>query len=202
MAYFNVPAHQDIHEVGHCVSHKISPPLWYHQLCSNLKPTSIFSGLYIYIYIFAYFTINTIVCHYISLGIYIYITIYHISHYVPYFSCLIISSPTFLQRRSVARSIHQAPFEGVLGLALPALAEGGNFSFFDELANWQQGSDGGWGAKEPWGGHCVYMFIMRYNDYMCMYNIYIAYVYIYTLHCVHCIYIYTYCVLCAIYWYI
>ncbi|CAL1132887.1 unnamed protein product [Cladocopium goreaui] len=41
----------------------------------------------------------------------------------------------------------QAPFEGVLGLALPALAEGGNFSFFDELANWQQGSDGGWGAK-------------------------------------------------------
>lgn len=27
----------------------------------------------------------------------------------------------------------QAPFEGVLGLALPALAEGGNFSFFDEL---------------------------------------------------------------------
>jgi hypothetical protein len=37
-----------------------------------------------YIYIFANFTINTIVCHYISLGIYI----YHISHYVPYFSCL------------------------------------------------------------------------------------------------------------------
>eukprot|EP00435_Cladocopium_sp_Y103_P035677 s545_g9.t1 len=27
----------------------------------------------------------------------------------------------------------QAPFEGVLGLALPALAEGSNFSFFDEL---------------------------------------------------------------------
>ena len=159
-----------------------------------LKPqANIYFQWVIYIYIFAYFTINTIVCHYISLGIYIYITIYHISHYVPYFSCLIISSPTFLQRRSVARSIHQAPFEGVLGLALPALAEGGNFSFFDELANWQQGSDGGWGAKEPWGGHCVYMFIMRYNEYMCMYNIYIYSV---------CIYIYIHTTLRALYIYI
>ena len=167
-----------------------------------------------YIYIYIYIRLFHYKYHrlplYLLRYIYIYITIYHISHYVPYFSCLIISSPTFLQRRSVARSIHQAPFEGVLGLALPALAEGGNFSFFDELANWQQGSDGGWGAKEPWGGHCVYMFIMRYNEYMCMYNIYIysvcIYIYIYTLHCVHCIYIYiyiyTYCVLCAIYWYI
>ena len=33
----------------------------------------------------------------------------------------------------VTWSVCQAPFEGVLGLALPVLAEGSNFSFIDEL---------------------------------------------------------------------